>query len=672
MNGAVDTRDGYSWSDRFCVGLPDVDQQHHKMTSLVSQIAHLAALETSNQELLKLVRELLEMTCTHFAYEEELMQEYQLAPDFTNAHKKAHASLIEQIRIVVNMLETAIAPSARAVAKLLPFLHKWLIFHVVGTDMRMARMVNALQRGLTQEDAVREGMAQQTDSLVVLLDALNELYDDLSARSAELQEAHHRLSLSEARYALAQRAARIGSWDYEIKTTTLSWSKEVEVLFGHLSDAESIGYDNYLARVHPDDKVFVQNTIHTTLTTLCPYAIEHRIVRPDGEVRWVEVSGDFVCSDDGCAQRLVGVIRDITDNKEAQRRMHETNQQLTLALNSLERHATDLTRLNSLNEGLQSSLTAQDAYEVLERTLVQLQLGSGGALAIASDHGKVMRTVASWGDSAGMVSCFNTHDCWAMRRSQRHALQRPEAGPQCKHFITPPSGSILCQPLQVLGETLGLLSIAAPADIADTDWARVNHLASMISESLKLALSNIRLRDALHEQAIRDPLTHLLNRRYLDETLPRELHRAGREQRKLSVVILDLDHFKRINDTWGHEAGDVVLAHVAKLVSSHLRASDMACRFGGEEFVVVLLGADVVEAQERMEEIATQVRKSHPQMNGQHLPAVSFSAGIAEAYVHGDTAETLLRAADHALYEAKAAGRNRIFVAPFPPTPANT
>lgn len=666
MNGFVDLKNGYSWSDRFCIGLPEVDQQHHQMTELVSQLAQLANTDAPNPKLLEVVRELLETTTTHFAYEEALMQQYQLTPDFTTAHQNAHASLIEQIRIVVNMLETAIAPSAKTVAKLLPFLHKWLIFHVVGTDMRMSRMITALQRGMEPEVAAREGVAQQTDSLVVLLDALNDLYDDLSARSAELQEAHHQLSLSEARYALAQRAARIGSWDYDLRSATLNWSKEVEILFGGLPATQSSGREAYLRHVHPDDMARVEQAVNTTLQELRPYDIEHRIIRVDGVVRWVAATGDFVCAADGSAQRLVGIVRDITDSKEAQHRLEETNQQLTLALDSLERHATDLTRLNMLNEGLQSSLTVHDAYEVLERTLAQLQLGSGGSLALASDQGRSMRTVASWGDGAGMLNCFNTHDCWAMRRGQRHALQRPDTGPQCKHFISPPNGAILCQPLQVLGETLGLLTIKAPAAINDTDWARVNHLASMVSESLKLALSNIRLREALHEQAIRDPLTHLLNRRYLDETLPRELHRAAREHRKLSVVILDLDHFKHVNDTWGHEAGDVVLAHVAKLVSIHLRASDLACRFGGEEFVVVMLGADLNEAQERMENIAAQVRASHPKMHDQDLPAVSFSAGIAEAFVHGDTADKLLRVADHALYAAKAAGRNRIFVAPIP------
>jgi len=166
------------------------------------------------------------------------------------------------------------------------------------------------------------------------------------------------------------------------------------------------------------------------------------------------------------------------------------------------------------------------------------------------------------------------------------------------------------------------------------------------------------LREALHEQAIRDPLTGLLNRRYLDETLPRELMRAQRERRPLSIVMLDLDHFKRVNDTWGHEAGDMVLVHLAIALKQHLRSSDLACRFGGEEFIVLMPGATLVEARERIEQIAERIRNTPIQLAHVTLPAVTFSAGLAQSGVHGDSAEALLRAADHALYAAKKAGRD--------------
>lgn len=667
MNKGMAEQESYAWSDRFNTGLPDVDEQHRKMTAMVNALVQFAKQDAPNEALLALARELFDFTVFHFAYEEKMMAEHGLDPDFASAHQRAHGSLTEQVRIVVEMLESALVPSSVALLKLLPFLHKWMIFHVVGTDMRMARMILALQRGASQDEAVRDGLMQQTESLVVLLDTLNELYDDLALRSTELEEAHYKLAKSEARYALAQRAAGIGSWEYDLKTSELSWSSEVEALFGLPAEVLQAGYSSYLQCMHPDDRDLVRQAIDAAVHGHKDYNIEHRIIRPDGSLRWVAATGDFVCAPDGAALRLVGIVRDITAQHESQLRLEETNQQLNLALGALERHATDLVRLNTLNEGLQSSLTVSDAYEVLERTLSHLQLGSGGALAISSADGSMLKQVACWGEGARLKSVFSPNECWAMRRGQRHALRMPCAGPTCKHFDVQPSGAVLCQPLLVLGENLGLLTVRAAEGLSDTEWARVNHLTSMVTESLKLALCNIRLREALHEQAIRDPLTHLFNRRYLDETLPRELHRAIREQRKISVVMIDLDHFKEVNDTWGHEAGDAILVHVAKVFQENLRASDLACRFGGEEFVLVLFGADAAEARERMQLIAEKLSDSSLQLQHRELPCTTFSAGIAEAFLHGDSAEKLLRVADHALYAAKAAGRDCTLVAPLTP-----
>ncbi|WP_153144555.1 sensor domain-containing diguanylate cyclase [Dechloromonas sp. H13] len=169
--------------------------------------------------------------------------------------------------------------------------------------------------------------------------------------------------------------------------------------------------------------------------------------------------------------------------------------------------------------------------------------------------------------------------------------------------------------------------------------------------------------EQLHQQAIRDPLTGLFNRRYLDETLPREIHRALREREPLSVAMLDLDHFKHFNDQWGHEAGDAVLLGVAEALLDGLRASDIACRYGGEELLVVMPGADADEAEKRIATIACGVRNLGAKVMGRELPPVTFSAGVATLPEHGDNPETLVRAADRALYMAKETGRDRVVIA---------
>ena len=172
--------------------------------------------------------------------------------------------------------------------------------------------------------------------------------------------------------------------------------------------------------------------------------------------------------------------------------------------------------------------------------------------------------------------------------------------------------------------------------------------------------------EELLQQAVRDPLTGLYNRRYLDETLPREVHRALRDNQGLAVVMIDLDNFKSFNDQWGHEAGDLVLLGVAEALLDGLRASDIACRYGGEEILVVMPGADADEAVKRISAIAAHVRTTGARVMGRNLPPVTFSAGVATVPEHGDHAETVVRAADRALYMAKETGRDRVLVARLP------
>ncbi|KAF4533693.1 hypothetical protein B566_EDAN005742 [Ephemera danica] len=201
--------------------------------------------------------------------------------------------------------------------------------------------------------------------------------------------------------------------------------------------------------------------------------------------------------------------------------------------------------------------------------------------------------------------------------------------------------------------------------------ARANQRRDAMSENLRTL--NRELEEKIHarteelrQQAIRDPLTGLFNRRYLNETLPREIHRAMRDQTSLAVVMIDLDHFKRFNDEWGHEAGDAVLTGAAKILFDGLRASDIACRYGGEELLLVMPGADIAEAVRRVTVISGEMRRLATRVKGRDLPAITFSAGVATLPTHGDKAETLIRAADRALYMAKETGRDRIVVAHQP------
>ena len=463
------------------------------------------------------------------------------------------------------------------------------------------------------------------------------------------------------RYALAQRAAHIASLDWNVESGQLQWSEEIESMFGFTPGGFDHTYEAFMACVHPDDRSAVEQAVRSAMKYDRNYFIEHRIVWPDGTVRWVAETGDVFRGADNRAVRMIGIIQDITARRQAEEALRHSNERLTASLSAMQVHTRDLTLINEMNELMQTCLREEEIHRVFGHMAQTLKLGDGGMLAMTHSPGRGLHSVVTWGDSEGLDTQFAQDDCWGIRRGQIYEPAHAQPGLHCAHFRQRVGQSALCYPLVMHGETLGLITVSAQADLHDDSWQRVRQLCITLGEALKLALSNIRLREALREQAMRDPLTGLFNRRYLDETLPRELHAALREEQPLALAILDIDHFKRYNDTWGHEAGDQVLIAVARILREHLRISDIACRYGGEELVAVMPGAELEEARERRARIANLVRDADVHIQDRPLPAVTFSAGIALAPQHGDSADALLRAADQALYAAKQAGRDRLF-----------
>jgi diguanylate cyclase (GGDEF)-like protein len=185
-------------------------------------------------------------------------------------------------------------------------------------------------------------------------------------------------------------------------------------------------------------------------------------------------------------------------------------------------------------------------------------------------------------------------------------------------------------------------------------------VALTVGETIKLVLSNLKLRESLRVQANHDPLTGLFNRRYLNDSLSRDLSLAQRRGAPLCVAVLDLDHFKRFNDSFGHDAGDLALREVARVMSMNLRKSDIACRLGGEEFALVLPDSSLADTVHRVEQISAFVKQIEMRHGGHLLGTMTLSAGIAGSPEHATTARELLRAADIALFAAKRGGRERV------------
>jgi len=352
-------------------------------------------------------------------------------------------------------------------------------------------------------------------------------------------------------------------------------------------------------------------------------------------------------------------IRDITARKRAEARVQTANDELLALVEELQWRDREMQLLNHMNDLLQSSMTLAEAYQVISLTAGELFPGQDGCLAVLHGSDQHLEVVARWGTEVIMESTFSLEDCWALRRGQLHEVVDPQAGMLCNHFIHSPQAGYLCLPLTVLGETLGVLCLIDSTTRKGKHQRSLQQLALTVGETIKLSLSNLKLRDELRQQALHDPLTGLFNRRYLDETLPRELHMAQRRNAPLSVVMLDLDGFKQFNDSFGHGPGDSLLREFGRVLRERLRKSDISCRYGGDEFVLVLPDSSIADTQERLEQIRIFITGLPIQYGEQVLGMITLSAGIAQTPEHGTTVSELLRAADEAMYAAKQAGGDR-------------
>jgi len=271
-----------------------------------------------------------------------------------------------------------------------------------------------------------------------------------------------------------------------------------------------------------------------------------------------------------------------------------------------------------------------------------------------------VEVVAAWGPALRGEPVFTREGCWALRRGRVHHVEDTSDGLLCKHLHKPLPAAYICVPMMAQGEALGILHLGYREIGRLTEPKQ--HLVVAVAEHVALSLSNLKLHETLRSQSIRDPLTGLFNRRFMEESLIREVLRAARNQGPLGVIMIDLDGFKSFNDTFGHDAGDALLREFGFLLRNNIRAEDIACRYGGEEFTLILPEATLEATLERAEQIREEIKRLKVLHRDQDLGQVTVSLGVAVFPNHGTTGEALLRAADTALYRAKIDGRDRVAV----------
>lgn len=365
------------------------------------------------------------------------------------------------------------------------------------------------------------------------------------------------------------------------------------------------------------------------------------------------------------------LTRLMEERGQAQDELSGAHERLKHSMGELETRNREAGTLSEMADLLQSCFTLEEASGVIASSAQKLFPGFSGALLVFSASRNVLEATTTWGPSSPAERVFGPNDCWALRRGRLHHSAGDDGAARCSHFGAGVRLPSLCTPLMAHGETLGILSLITEPDKPAGQQTTISEfnakLAVSVAEQAALSFANLKLREKLRYQSVRDPLTGLFNRRYLDESLERELPNAIRKNRSLGVIMLDVDRFKKFNDMFGHDAGDTVLRELGDYLAKFTRRGDLACRYGGEEFTLILPESSLEDTLRRAEELRTTFQQLSIKHRDIVLGKVTLSLGVATLPEHGTTAAELLAAADGALLRAKAAGRDRVLIAEVSP-----
>lgn len=394
------------------------------------------------------------------------------------------------------------------------------------------------------------------------------------------------------------------------------------------------------------------------------YEAERRYYRKDGSLVWADVTASVVRDALGAPLYAIAMVENVSERRLAEEALRQTNERLTGWVTELEQRTREIGLLSEMGDLLQACRSADEAYAVIGRMARQLFPTGSGSVCVIAEQSNLLEVVVTWGSPVG-ERLFAPDECWALRRGRVHLVQDFQVGLVCRHMQRPVTSSYMCLPMMAQGEILGLLNLSLPEPGRLSEPKQ--RLAMTVAEHISLALANLKLQETLRSQSIRDPLTTLFNRRYMEESLDREMRRAVRGSHPVSIIMLDLDYFKRFNDLFGHEAGDMLLREVGNVLQRSIRGGDIACRYGGEEFTLILPQVSLLDAAQRAEQIRDAIKRLNLEHRRTPLGPVTVSLGVAVFPDHGPNGEAVLRAADAALYQAKTRGRDRVAINPGGP-----
>lgn len=323
----------------------------------------------------------------------------------------------------------------------------------------------------------------------------------------------------------------------------------------------------------------------------------------------------------------------------------------------VEERTNEISILQTFGGLLNACSTLAEAGEVMNNVIPKLLPEFKGSISIIKSSRNRLDKIATWGGDWPGVDKFAPNECWSLRKGHQHLSVAHGIKTVCNHWSESIQEQALCVPLLAQGETIGVLHFIMPLEC---NLEKTQSMTNTIAEQVGLTLANIQLRDSLREQAIRDPLTGLFNRRYMLEAIEQSRSRAERNGTEIAIMMIDLDHFKLFNDNFGHDAGDYVLKTVSQVLKDSLRQEDIACRYGGEEFCIVCPATGETHALQIAERIGHSIRSLELNINQLSLGNVTTSIGVAVYPQHSLIMNDVIKIADEALYLAKKNGRDRV------------
>ena len=355
------------------------------------------------------------------------------------------------------------------------------------------------------------------------------------------------------------------------------------------------------------------------------------------------------------------IIRNVTQRIQKEHSLRELNKNLANEKSQLQERNKKISLLVEMGDAMQACKTQREVVNTIGSFCGKILDFSKGILYVMHPSKDSLEAMTTWNGVVVREKNITPDECWGLRRSLLYQVSDPKTELECEHTNYPEleKNSYVCMPLLTQNNIFGLLYLELPfGEVPLIDNRRL--LVIAVAEASALALANASLRETLRSQSIHDPLTGLYNRRYLEEFLSKQLSQAKRKNTPIAIFVLDIDHFKIFNDTYGHEGGDLLLKELGVILQEEIRAGDIACRYGGEEFVILLYDADREIAKQRADDLRRVVAKLRVKYHEQQLGQITISLGVAIYPENGFLPNELIETADKALYEAKRSGRNKV------------